>query len=129
MYEHSRIEKGQIRLISFIDDSGTICRLDVFDLESAPAYIARSYSWERPSYLCDRDGPTRYPISLNNDPYLVSANLFHALTELCSQIKVKHRLLWVDAICTYSHRSRIKYLRKLRLTASTFVRQLIVYSL
>lgn len=81
------------------------CRLSVHRINDlSQKYEALSYVW----------GELSDTVNLNCDHVWIkiSRNLDDALRHL--RYRASSRYLWIDAICTYSNRSRIKSLRNLR---------------
>jgi hypothetical protein len=67
-----------------------ICRLQKFSFPDAPKYGAISYVWGDPS--------NKFSILVNDQPFLVTRNLFDILKRLRRQMGSMP--LWADAICT-----------------------------
>ena len=80
------------------------CSILKIRLELAPIYTALSYTW-------GNDVATA-SLSIDGLSFMIRPNLHSALLAL-RYISSK-RILWVDAICIYSDRSRIKHCRNLR---------------
>jgi hypothetical protein len=70
-----------------------------------PSYTALSYAWDSPE-------ESQYIIMVNSEPFPVLRNLRDFLQEIRNSSFSSY--LWIDAICTYSDRSRIKHFRNLR---------------
>lgn len=79
--------------------------LEIVPLASAPNFVALSYVW----------GPEadKVPFILGGAEVQITNNLAIALRHL--QHDTQQTLLWIDALCSYSHRTRIKHLRNPRL--------------
>ena len=114
-YEALRDASSQIRLLQLEASDDPTCwkaTLTRHDLTTAPSFVALSYEWGEPDLVLD--------IRLNGSIFQIRHNLWTFLETLDAKIKRRtmrpDTLFWVDAVCTYSHRSRIKYLRKLRFT-------------
>jgi hypothetical protein len=86
---HSERISGRLRHVSLDDDI---------------QYTALSYVWGDPNV-------TR-PINLDGYSFGVTTNLKSTLLHL--RHRTQRENLWIDAICTYSDRSRIKHCRNLR---------------
>jgi hypothetical protein len=86
------------------------CHLIHVSLHDSPQYEALSYCWGNPVM-------TR-PISLDGHRFLATESAELALRYL--RYQDKSRVLWIDALCIYSDRTRIKPRRNLRLGASIF---------
>lgn len=88
---------SKIRLLSFVDETGTNCTLEEASLNEAPLYACLSYAW--------RDGETgeapvtHHTISINEQTKLVRRNLHDALSHLGPVARSKGHKFWVDAIC------------------------------
>ena len=89
-YEALDPRDRSLRLLEFLDDTGTSFALKSFALESAPVYITLSYRWSAPA---DRS------IAINNCSFLVGESLLLALKALARQVRAEEGLFWVDAIC------------------------------
>ncbi|KAF2193975.1 hypothetical protein K469DRAFT_709454 [Zopfia rhizophila CBS 207.26] len=102
-----------LRLMPHEDDTAPIeCQLLNHSLKESSKgthlYEALSYVWG------DSDNPRS--ISVDKHGLSVTANLHAALSRLRDHSL--ERILWVDAVCIYLDRSRIKHCRKLRLGTS-----------
>lgn len=89
----------QIRLLRFLKPDGNAdairCRLDTYDLEGCPSFVALSYTWGNAH-------PSR-TMTLNGEVFPVRQNLHSALSVLMEDA-LKHGsrwdvLYWIDAIC------------------------------
>jgi hypothetical protein len=97
----TRLQPGQIRLFNLRLDGGDGIRgsLEVFELESAPEYIAQSY-------VCG-DGDFGKEIVVDGASHHIRPNLFIALNQtkkVLQQPNPSGRIcqwLWVDAICIH----------------------------
>ncbi|XXH02351.1 40S ribosomal protein S30 [Hypoxylon texense] len=70
------------------------CTLTEYDPNTAPPYVALSYTWGDP--IVDRGEPSGLEtIFVNEKPFRIRANLFHALEVL----RDRETRLWVDTIC------------------------------
>ena len=71
-YRHQALDTStrQIRLIKLLPGSSKQpqCDISVFDLDSAPPFLALSYTWGPPSPQCD--------ILVNGEPFSIRENLF-----------------------------------------------------
>ena len=110
-----RLQDEEIRLLKILkcDSQDTLrCTLLYCRLEDPVDYVALSYSW---GFI-----DVTHPIECDGQSVLVSESVHSALQSLYHEgdLGAQGRPIWIDAICIYSHRSRIKYLRKLRFTAS-----------
>jgi hypothetical protein len=104
---HPDLAEGQIRLLSLRGGSGSDevdCDLLIASLDDQVDYEALSYAWG--------DASDTRPIRLCGQPFHVTVNLESALRNLRQTDRPS--ILWVDALCTYSNRSRIKHRRNLR---------------
>jgi hypothetical protein len=96
-----------IRLLELAPGSGDDMisgRLFVTELKHAPEYEAISYVWG--------SHHTTVPIVCNGHRIHITVNLANALSRV--RYLDRPRILWADAICSYSDRSSIKHLRNLR---------------
>jgi hypothetical protein len=82
------------------------CQTKEVSLSESPQYSAVSYMWGLP-------GLHSYDIILNDQYFRVQRNLRLVLD--CLRLPDEIRILWVDAICIYSHRTATKHLRSLRI--------------
>ncbi len=85
------------------------CTRTTVSIDNAPEYAALSYEWHGPDpdiHLFD--------VYVNGHLMHLTVNLIVALSYFRSRVTPGPFLLWVDAICIYPDRSRIKYLRNLR---------------
>ena len=97
----ARLQPGQIRLFNLQLDGADEIRgsLEVFELESAPGYIAQSY-------VCG-DGDFDNEIIVNKTSHYTKPNLFIALRQtkkILQQNQPSERIckwLWIDAICIH----------------------------
>lgn len=85
---------SSIRLLQFGVD-GVSCELITTALESAPDFVALSYTWGPPTFtevlpLSQLGAQHAFPIT---------KNAWHALEDLGLTLKRAQRMLWVDAIC------------------------------
>ena len=71
-----------------------------------PACSALSYVWGHPERVCD--------IVINGKMAKITKSVADALQSIRKTTRI--RAVWADAICTYSDRTAIKYLRILRFT-------------
>jgi hypothetical protein len=90
MYKHQPLDfnKHQIRLLKLRDSSERTMdyRLETFDFESAPSYVALSYTW-------GEEHPTG-PISIDGKAFEIRINLLNFLTTYQTD-----EYLWIDQIC------------------------------
>ena len=108
MFKHTRPERcdDSIRLIEILpgDDAEQIkCKLRHTRVGETD-YVALSYEWGSPV-------EPRY-IELNAKSFRVTSNLHDFLCT--ARKKGATESIWIDAICTYSDRSRIRHFRNLR---------------
>jgi hypothetical protein len=92
-YEPLDLAKQQIRLITLKpgNPGSTIqCDLEIFDVDSAPQYLALSYTWGPPS-------PTAH-ILINGKPFEIRQNLHSFLRAYRNDANNKH-YIWIDQIC------------------------------
>lgn len=92
-YKPLDLEKQQIRLISLkpgAADSTVECNLQIFDVESAPPYIALSYTWGPPS-------PTAH-ILIEEEHFEMRENLHNFLLAYRNDDHNEY-YIWVDQIC------------------------------
>jgi hypothetical protein len=110
---HSPLPPGHdgIRLLRLLPNKTETaeikCLLFVYALESGKhnhLYEALSYVWDDPKKTV--------PIVIGEHRFNITENLYAALPHLRNH--TLERIIWVDAICTYSGRSRIRLLRNLR---------------
>ena len=100
---------SEIRLVRLLPGKGSDpirCWLDGVRLnkEHTPRYKALSYTWGAP-------GATRV-IELSGTDLTITENLWQALYHLRS--RDYEQSFWIDAVCMYSHQTRIKSRRNLR---------------
>jgi hypothetical protein len=120
--------KFSIRLIRFIPRLDCIiqCQLWHAVLPSTlapptssgldPSYACLSYQW-KDEERSDRDewkSPSFRRIQINDQPFNVRSNLW-AFLNVASR-RFTGQAFWIDAICTYSHRTATKRLGTLRFT-------------
>jgi len=74
-------------------------------------YEALSYVWGSATFVSDIIVNNRWKISISES---LGLDLRHLRSE------THHRVLWIDQICTYSHRSSTKPCRKLEVRTSVF---------
>ncbi|KAH8772239.1 hypothetical protein F5882DRAFT_465164 [Hyaloscypha sp. PMI_1271] len=74
-------------------------------LEERPSYKALSYAWGALA-------SPKYPILVDGDTVMVTQNLHEALELLQTLPRIP--TLWIDAVCTYLNRHRVKFRRNLR---------------
>jgi hypothetical protein len=67
------------------------CQLTIGRLSDRPVYYGLSYVWG--------DSIDRPIISINNEPFPVTKNLFSALRRIRAHYPAETTVLWVDAIC------------------------------
>lgn len=96
---HTPLADGQIRLLSFNDDSGLTCTLSPYNLQDAPKYVALSYTWGRANYQKGRHSILYYAIELNDSEFEIQQNLHDALGHLAKDVRSYNLLIWIDAIC------------------------------
>ncbi|KAF1830797.1 HET-domain-containing protein [Decorospora gaudefroyi] len=92
--------KQQIRLLklhrlpptfaALLHTDAVHCEIETFDIDTAPAYIALSYTWGDPAY-------SRI-IYLDNRPFRVRTNLFDFLCAFRSD-NANIYYLWIDQLC------------------------------
>jgi hypothetical protein len=103
-----------LRLVTLLaglpDQHEVECHISHYALDQCPPYEALSYCWGG-----IRDKRT---IQCNGAHFNVSANLRSALLNL--RFDNRSRLLWIDAICTYSHRTTMKHLGTMRSVPQVF---------
>ncbi|KAH6981381.1 heterokaryon incompatibility protein-domain-containing protein [Ilyonectria destructans] len=92
----------QIRLIRLPDanshSSPPRVTLHTFPLTQCPHYLALSYTWGPPrAGVPAYTGRDRTVILLDDRPFAVRPNLFHALSQVCAARPGSY--LWVDSIC------------------------------
>jgi hypothetical protein len=100
--------RNEIRLLRIEPKSGGGCiniTLETYGLDSDVQFTALSYVWGNPT--------PQFKIVCNGHRVPIGQNLLAVLSRL--QEQRYNGLLWVDAICIYSHRSSIKPCRNLRL--------------
>jgi Heterokaryon incompatibility protein (HET) len=107
LYKGSRLPDNSIRILTLLpgtEEEEIRCQMRCATLSDRPRYSAVSYMW----------GPSdeRRTIWINEQQIYVRKNLWSALQRL--RLRTQDRKLWVDAICIYSHRTRIKCCRNLR---------------
>lgn len=85
--------------LSQLSDDGTVLELEHHSLDSAPRYIALSYTWGQAFYRGDRSPSATYSVTLSGSAFPVQENLHDALTYLAWRVRKKGCLFWVDAIC------------------------------
>lgn len=93
----------QIRLLSFLEiDAATLlirCRLDTYNLNQCPQFVALSYTWG--------DLHPSRAILLNGEVFPVGQNLYSALSVLVEDTPRDRaywrELYWIDAICINQH--------------------------
>jgi hypothetical protein len=92
------------------------CRLRVEGIpdestpSTGPRYEALSYAWGSPN-------PT-HQIIINGWPYTIRQNLWSFLKH--KRNPTTHSTLWIDALCTYSHRTTMNYFEYLRFVPQFF---------
>lgn len=113
-YRYKRLQHpDEIRLLVLYSGSFSDpikCRLDHVRLAEEPPYDALSYAWG--------DSSKPRTVLCENRAIPVTGSLFSAPRRLRCQDR--DRVLWADAICIYSDRTRMKHLGKLRLVTSVF---------
>jgi hypothetical protein len=107
-YTYMPLKPGYIRLLRFVQmkkrwaSQAIVIRILEAPLHAAPKYEAFSYRWDNygiPSYIvCE------------GSKVAISSNCKAAL----EQFQIPNRLLWVDSVCIYPYRSRIKHIGNLR---------------
>ncbi|KAF2822390.1 HET-domain-containing protein, partial [Ophiobolus disseminans] len=83
-----------IRLLQLVQgdfDQDIICNLSIWPLDTAPSYIAISYTWGDPT-------PT-VNITVNNRRMVGRQNCQYALQQAFNQTRSRQQYLWLDAIC------------------------------
>jgi hypothetical protein len=83
------------------EDDPVSVQLKHFPLESAPPYVALSYTWGRPSPSFPiewDDHNARLPIKINGLDFKVRLNLHSALKTLRNLVH-KEAIVWIDALC------------------------------
>ena len=83
-----------------IDYASLSCRIEHFSLDEHPEYFALFYCWG--------DAADTRPISCNGGCLEVTTNLQAALYAF--RERRKGRWFWIDVICIYFDRSRIKFM-------------------
>jgi Heterokaryon incompatibility protein (HET) len=99
------LQQGEIRLLGIRPGGPTEllrCTLQRYPLNTK--YYALSYVWGDPAQPRN--------ISCNEYSLPIGRNLHAALLNI--RKSVDDALLWVDALCIYSHRTTMKYLRTVR---------------
>jgi hypothetical protein len=105
-FPYQPLSEGQIRILE-IAPGGTYDTLDCCLIyanlgeEQITPYEALSYHW----------GEGSIPIVVDGHQFNVTANLYSALIHL--RDTTQSRRIWIDAICLYFDRSRIRHLRSL----------------
>ncbi|KAF2170654.1 hypothetical protein M409DRAFT_19469 [Zasmidium cellare ATCC 36951] len=94
---YNPLEANKIRLLAFIDDTGTNCTLEKVYLNDAPPYACLSYAWQ--------DGQTlstpvaQSTIMINGQLKSTRPNLQDALAHLGPIARSNGHRFWVDALC------------------------------
>jgi hypothetical protein len=126
----SRLDAQSFRLLTIhpktCHDALIHCSLETFDLRNQPAFVALSYTWGNAEDVNgEKDAPVdtlqeqrSISIQLDSGSMAVTPNLLDALLQLRGH--KFEALLWVDAICVYSHRTTMKYLGTLRFPPQFF---------
>jgi Heterokaryon incompatibility protein (HET) len=119
---YQTIPAGSTRFLRYkkqiSDETGAPKPLLYFELEihnieeNWPQYSALSYTWGHP-LLDDFKDDFADAIICNGQRIPVGFNLHEALQYFFVHSSVAPELLWVDAICIYSHRTRIKCCRNM----------------
>ncbi len=107
VHKYEPIDDSQIHLLTIdLHDQGIVrCQLKTYKRETAPEYDAISYTWgeEGDTSNIDCDG---FDLSIRT-------KLFVDLKYLKEYTPQPRSPIWIDAICIYSDRSRIKHCRNL----------------
>src|SRR5271163_1637938 len=101
-YQVLDAEQRQIRVLTLLPGNWhdpISCELEVVSLNDDPAYFALSYVWGDPKVTL--------PIYLHKHALQVTSNLENALRRLRGPIKPM--VIWIDALCMYSHRTTMNY--------------------
>jgi Heterokaryon incompatibility protein (HET) len=108
----------EIRLIKIVPSNTTEafengrpveCSMCCASLDSPPSYVALSYVWGDPARKKD--------LNIDGKIVRITESLDTALRHLRSfGGNITSRPLWIDALCTYSHRTATKRLGTLRFT-------------
>ncbi|XXG93982.1 hypothetical protein Hte_000233 [Hypoxylon texense] len=64
---YHKLEDGHFRLLSLDDSTGTVCRLNDYEIDRAPPYIALSYTWGAATYQEGEARQATYHISVNGE--------------------------------------------------------------
>src|SRR5690349_1061293 len=83
-----------IRLLEILQgDFGqhVICTLSAWEFDTAPPYVAISYTWGDPNSTTD--------ITVNGRCMLVRTNCEYALQQVFHNTKSQRQYVWLDAIC------------------------------
>ncbi|KAH7393613.1 heterokaryon incompatibility protein-domain-containing protein [Cadophora sp. MPI-SDFR-AT-0126] len=96
---YSRLEDGQIRLLTFLDDSGHRCSLTSHDLLNAPPYIALSYTWGQAAYQKGRSPTQKYQAEIDSSVISIQQNLYDALEHLGHNVLRRGCKMWIDFLC------------------------------
>ncbi|KAF2825887.1 HET-domain-containing protein, partial [Ophiobolus disseminans] len=92
-----------IRLLQIIAGSfrqEIVCDLSIWPLNTAPSYIAISYTWDNPTPTLDMTVTKRRMVGRLNSQY--------ALQQAFNQTKGRQQYLWLDAICIDQNNDREK---------------------
>src|SRR5438046_1244826 len=120
MYSHLKErERRLLCLLAVLWNDEIQCHLEAVSLDDCPVYEALSYTWdEPPSY-----GPVMETLYISGRSFELRTTVKRVLCRLrCS---TRPRILWIDSLCIYSDRTRIKTRRNLRLGEPLFRRGLI----
>jgi len=121
MYKHIPLREHppEIRLVTIekaeSPEAPIHMRLEHVDFHFTLQYYALSYTWDSPGpgFPADwGDGSTR-TIRIDDQDFPVRLNLFSAIESLRLR-GFSGAKFWIDAICIYSDRSRMKHCRNLR---------------
>jgi hypothetical protein len=105
-YIYSKLDHVcEIRLLKLLPGIARLeCELDHVKLSEAPPYEAVSYCWGAPDFTEN--------LHCGRGFLKITRNLHSALTTF--RLENAARYLWVDAVCIYPDRSRIRHLINLR---------------
>ena len=112
-YQVLDAEQRQIRVLTLLPGNWhdpISCELRVVPLNDDPAYFALSHVWGDPKVTL--------PIFLHKHALQVTSNLENALRRLRGP--TKPMVIWIDALCIYSHRTTMNYFESLRFVPQFF---------